>query len=1111
MRRNIWRILPAPILAAGLTGLILTTLNALPPATAQGSPEPTPAPPGYLPPPPTSTPAESPAPALPSGGSPSLVINEVAWGGTAASANDEWIELLNVSSQTIALTGWVLTSTNGLSIALNGVVTAGGFYLLERDGDDTVFDIPADQIYSGNSLLNSGDGLFLRDGPTLIDAANADGGGWPGGSGSPDYRSLERINPLAPDADGNWASNDGVHTNGLAADGTSPILGTPGQTNSTTIPPPPALPLRISEVLYEAQTPSTSGDEFIELCNPLTVTLDLTGYKVGDEETPGGGEGMYRLPDGWTLAPDECLVIAKNAGQFTTRFGLTPTFEAVVSGSSYTDTPAVPNLSKYGAWGSGGLALANTGDEALVLGPADQIVDSIAYGDGDYTGLSLTPEADAPAPFSLQRLWPVDRDWMAADFFRDAPTPGLPAPLPAPPPVPPAPALPGGMRAYWGVLNSRSSFAAGGGPPALAFGRARANGLHFLALTDPGPDLTGREWLDTGQQALSATVPGGFVGLRGQSWPQGAAGSASVFGADDYIASGDSSGDALQEFFNWLAARPQAIAQFSPPYQENDFLNFADAPQGAARFGLFEVGNGVDSYTTFELPWLRALALGWRVGPTNNAGSREANWGADTPHRTGVVAPALTEADLLAALRSHRVFASEDRNLALALRANGVWMGGSLPAPEQLALEVYAIDGDGEGVTLTLFDRNAPLVSQTFQTTPATWTVEATGLAGHHYWLKAVQADGDTATSAPLWIEGDAPPQALRINEVLPAPDGVDWNGDGAANADDEWLEFYNPGEETIGLGGWQLVDAGGATYDFPLGAVVPPGGFFVLFPRPLGLSLNNDGDQLTLRRLDLSQADTLAYDHDPGDDLAWCLPPGESDLSDRCLPTPGAANAVLPPDGPLKVGIFEARHLTEGAQVRVRGSVTAPPDLLRSRVMYIQDDHSGIQVRLPQDHRLSLKVGDVVEVIGELDHFHNEWRLVVESRGDVRYLRDGEPRPPLPINSGVMVEPYEGYLVQLEAQMVEFKRGGQSFWLDDGTGRAYVHIYRRTGLRRRGLEPGQPLTVVGIVGQSSDSEPAWDGYRLQPRYHSDIIAWPMPAPEPPPGWPALLPETGGR
>jgi uncharacterized repeat protein (TIGR01451 family) len=161
-----------------------------------------------------------------------VIISEVAWSGTQASSADEWIELHNLSGAAVDLTGWQLAIGSDNIIALSGAIGAGGFFLLERTADNTVSDIPADQIYTG-SLNNAGDSLSLRDsGNAVVDTANGDGGPWPAGLASPDYLSMERSNPSAQDEDGNWLSNDTVTRNGKDTDG-MPVNGTPRQPNSS--------------------------------------------------------------------------------------------------------------------------------------------------------------------------------------------------------------------------------------------------------------------------------------------------------------------------------------------------------------------------------------------------------------------------------------------------------------------------------------------------------------------------------------------------------------------------------------------------------------------------------------------------------------------------------------------------------------------------------------------------------------------------------------------------------------------------------------------------------------------------------------------------------------
>lgn len=166
-----------------------------------------------------------------------VVINEVAWGGTAASSTDEWIELYNPSGSNVDLTGWTLVSSDGTpTISLSGSIPAGSFYLLERTNDESVSDIAADKTYTGE-LVNSGESLTLKDEiNSVVDTANGDGGFWPAGSASPGYYSMERINPLAADADDNWARNNGIIRNGLDANG-NPLNGTPKNQNSVYVSP----------------------------------------------------------------------------------------------------------------------------------------------------------------------------------------------------------------------------------------------------------------------------------------------------------------------------------------------------------------------------------------------------------------------------------------------------------------------------------------------------------------------------------------------------------------------------------------------------------------------------------------------------------------------------------------------------------------------------------------------------------------------------------------------------------------------------------------------------------------------------------------------------------
>ena len=281
---------------------------------------------------PTNTP--SPTSTVTPAGSLSLVINEVAWAGTAASSSDEWIELYNPGSSPIILAGWILRATDGTpTINLTGTIPAGGFFLLERTDNDTVSDIAADQIFTGD-VGNTSEIFHLLDPSNrLIDTANTNGGTWPAGS-SFTYGSMERRAVIA-DSDTAWITNTGVVRNGLDANG-NPIRGTPKNANwAFSVTPtksatptvtrsatPPRTPTR-APTLAPAQLVAINefvprpardwnndglvniGDEFIEIINHGTISVSLNGYSLDDEVNLGSSP--FSLPS-VTLKPGERIV-----------------------------------------------------------------------------------------------------------------------------------------------------------------------------------------------------------------------------------------------------------------------------------------------------------------------------------------------------------------------------------------------------------------------------------------------------------------------------------------------------------------------------------------------------------------------------------------------------------------------------------------------------------------------------------------------------------------------------------------------------------------------------------------------------------------------------------
>jgi hypothetical protein len=173
-----------------------------------------------------------------------VIINEIAWAGTAAGSSDEWIELRNATDRAVDLAGWTLqvgdavihlgeAGDSTLEVR-RSIVDPGGYILLERTDDATVSDVEADVIYKGG-LSNTGEDLILRNalGETVDSALFAEAG-WPAGAasdGEPAYATMERLE--TPSGDPAWQTClPSFAACGLDAEGNA-LAGTPRSENST--------------------------------------------------------------------------------------------------------------------------------------------------------------------------------------------------------------------------------------------------------------------------------------------------------------------------------------------------------------------------------------------------------------------------------------------------------------------------------------------------------------------------------------------------------------------------------------------------------------------------------------------------------------------------------------------------------------------------------------------------------------------------------------------------------------------------------------------------------------------------------------------------------------
>lgn len=241
------------------------------------------------------------------GSSPShqgVILNEVAWMGTAVSANDEWIELKNISGAVFDIADWQLLDQGEqikITFPAGSKIPAGGYMLLERTDDSSVPNATADLIYSG-ALSNTNDGLRLFNAQcSLVDEvlANPD---WSAGNAT-DRLTMER------DASGfGWhtttqyggtprrensasAPAQPVSSGGGGGSPTAPAATAPtNETASTSTPPTSSAASATTHVVISEIQAGIAGDaaaEFIELYNPTEQPVNLSGWELRKRTSAG--------------------------------------------------------------------------------------------------------------------------------------------------------------------------------------------------------------------------------------------------------------------------------------------------------------------------------------------------------------------------------------------------------------------------------------------------------------------------------------------------------------------------------------------------------------------------------------------------------------------------------------------------------------------------------------------------------------------------------------------------------------------------------------------------------------------------------------------------------
>jgi hypothetical protein len=333
------------------------------------------------------------------------------------------------------------------------------------------------------------------------------------------------------------------------------------------------------------------------------------------------------------------------------------------------------------------------------------------------------------------------------------------------------------MQVFFGDLHNHTSYSDGSGTPQEALATGKAAGFDFMAITDHSYAIDDAEWEDTLSAVDAATMPGEFIALRGFEYSQGTEGHINVYNTVSHAVRTDAGcaycdytpglepGATVEGFYEWAASEGMkgldpagTLLQFNHPGWSN-FNDWAYHPEVSGIARLEEVGNGGGSlfYAFSEAEYIHSLDSGWKVGATNNADTHTADWGTNTDHRTGVLMTELSKESLLEALNLRRTFATEDKNFALTMKANGTWMGSEIANSGIIQFEITGTDPDGELTSLVQIITDQGIVAAEFTPNAADFELSPVlniTKGDHYYYIKVTQADGDHIVSSPVWTLG---------------------------------------------------------------------------------------------------------------------------------------------------------------------------------------------------------------------------------------------------------------------------------------------------------------------------------------------------------------------
>jgi len=322
--------------------------------------------------------------------------------------------------------------------------------------------------------------------------------------------------------------------------------------------------------------------------------------------------------------------------------------------------------------------------------------------------------------------------------------------------------------------------------------------------------------------------------------------------------------------------------------------------------------------------------------------------------------------------------------------------------------------------------------------------------------------------------------------------------------------------------------------YKFAKAQPLVAGAFFVLNNTQSELAFKNTDDVINLYN-DLDElVDTVEYteavtgeSYARGANGKWFwttkLTPGQENtisLADsQSVVLAKASGVAIQSEDYIETGLDRIRELEIGSLIKVKGAVAVEPGILGTQIFYIvassgegapsaaaesgadfyaaaiKDETAsstesavsaaasamtGIQIYNYKKDFPILKVGDYLEINGELAITQEELRIKTKDKNDINIVEHKPAPAAIALSCDAINEENIGQLITVTGEITAKK--AYTAYLDDGNDEILVYFKQSAGLDIKDLKAGDQVAITGILSKTST------GLRLLPRYQTDIV-----------------------